>query len=83
MVDVISGGRLNFGVGRGTPIELEHLDDVGQELFKCHGWPFLVPSPTPMVEVTKVLACLPGLTSAHPIVMRTPPYVLAKKNKGT
>jgi natural product biosynthesis luciferase-like monooxygenase protein len=25
MVDVISGGRLNFGVGRGTPIELEHV----------------------------------------------------------
>ena len=25
MVDVISGGRLNFGVGRGTPTELEQL----------------------------------------------------------
>jgi alkanesulfonate monooxygenase SsuD/methylene tetrahydromethanopterin reductase-like flavin-dependent oxidoreductase (luciferase family) len=30
MVDVISGGRLNFGVGRGTPTELEWLG-IGYE----------------------------------------------------
>ena len=30
MVDVISGGRLNFGVGRGTPTELEQLG-IGYE----------------------------------------------------
>ena len=30
MVDVISGGRLNFGIGRGTPIELEHVG-IGYE----------------------------------------------------
>src|SRR5437667_9255417 len=30
MVDVISGGRLDFGVGRGTPIELEHVG-IGYE----------------------------------------------------
>jgi hypothetical protein len=36
-----------------------------------------------MVEVTKVLACFPGLTSAHPIVIRTSLHVLVKKNRGT
>ena len=30
MVDVISGGRLNFGVGRGTPAELEQFG-IGYE----------------------------------------------------
>jgi natural product biosynthesis luciferase-like monooxygenase protein len=30
MVDVISGGRLDFGVGRGTPTELEH-SGIGYE----------------------------------------------------
>ena len=30
MVDVISGGRLNFGIGRGTPIELEYVG-IGYE----------------------------------------------------
>jgi hypothetical protein len=33
-----------------------------------------------MVEVTKVSACLPGLTNAHPIVIGSPPPVLVEEN---
>jgi hypothetical protein len=32
-----------------------------------------------MVEVTKVSACLPGLTNAHPIVIGSPPHVLVEE----
>jgi hypothetical protein len=32
-----------------------------------------------MVEVTKIAACLPGLTSAHPIVIGSPPHELVEE----
>jgi hypothetical protein len=35
-----------------------------------------------MVEVTKVSACFPGLTSAHLIVIGSPPQVLVQEKSG-
>jgi hypothetical protein len=35
-----------------------------------------------MAGATSISACFPGLTSAHPIAMKTPPHVLVKERSG-